>query len=376
MKYDRFEKYNMSLTTITEINNSQIPFGQVGNQISSSGVFRKQSVKQITDTKVSYCNFSFDNFTNIFRCEITDIIWDEFSEQIILKLEYADIFFVHLTLKGYWELDEEQKFQLMKADWNFEEKENNPASTFVLNTFIAILCLSNKVKVEIPTIDYHFVVSVPSPLNKISEILQNRQLAYRLMVIEKAFQTSLPFPGRFIAGEEVENIAFCYQAIVDREFDWICNDLTFFPVSTAEYLNLLPPTNQIFPLTFPTPDVEKFIFGRLLNLGQLFIEIIHTVVVNYEEARKNLLALTGKPVEVVVKSINGKIHYKAIDVPTLPENAFIREIQNLIDLEKKLDSVYFDKYLDSFSNAFEDLTQEQIQAVTKRPDLEAEAFNF
>ena len=47
-------------------------------------------------------------------------------------------------------MGEESKFQLNDVDWVFEEKENNPTVAFLLETFKAILCLSNKVKVEIP----------------------------------------------------------------------------------------------------------------------------------------------------------------------------------------------------------------------------------
>ena len=110
----------MSLTIATETLNSQIPFGQNGNVISSPKGLQKKSLKQIADTEISLCNFSFSDFTNVFSLEIVEVVGDEFSEQIIFKLEYEDKFSVDLKLNGYWELDGELEFQLNDVDCIFE----------------------------------------------------------------------------------------------------------------------------------------------------------------------------------------------------------------------------------------------------------------
>ena len=86
----------MSLIHAAETLNSQIPFGQIGNVISSPKVFQKKSLEQIADTEITLCNISFSDFVNVFSFEIVNIIGDEFSKQIIFKLEYADNFFVQL----------------------------------------------------------------------------------------------------------------------------------------------------------------------------------------------------------------------------------------------------------------------------------------
>ena len=148
-----------------------------------------------------------------------------------------------------------------------KEKVNNPTSVFVFNTFLAILYLSNRVKVEIPVVDYYFGVSVPSPLNTISEILQNRQLAYRLMVIETALNIPLPFPDGDIKGEDVENIAFCYHAIVNREFDWLSIPRSIPWEASQENLSYLPETSEPTPINFGSEFVVKTIFGVKVPLG-------------------------------------------------------------------------------------------------------------
>ncbi len=367
----------MSLTTIAEITNSYIPSFQVENQISSSGNFRKQYVNQIANTEASYCNISFSDFDNIFKFTIADKIWDRFSNEILFTLDYFNIFSIQLKLNGYWELEEkEELFQLNDVDWNFIEQKSDPASIFVLNTFQAILCLSNKVKVEFPAADYYFNISVPLPLNSISEILHNRQIAYRLMVIEKAIKVSLPFPKKFLTGEEVSNITYCYHAIFDRKFDWTAKPQIIPCIANKDSLSWLPETSEPTPVTFRPEPVFKSIFGVKIPLGLMTGRIEKNVIDNYEEVKTKLLKLDGEIVEVKQRSIDGIIKMIAVDVPELPPNPWNDKLQKLIDLETQLDTKYFDKYLNSFSKAFEDLTEEQSQAITERPTLEDNAFNF
>lgn len=365
----------MGLTTVPEVINSRIPFGQAGNLISSTGIFQKKTLEQIADTEISFCNISFTDFANIFRFEIIELIGDEFSEQIIFKLEYADKFFVQLKLNGYWELNEKPKFQLTDVDWSFEEKENNPTSAFALETFRAILCLSNKVKVEIPIIKYHFKVSVPLPLNNVSEILQNRQLAYRLMVIEKAFQTSLPFPKGFIAGEEVENIAFCYHAIVDRQFEWACNSFTLVPPAIEENLKYLPSENTSYHLTFPTLNEIKVIFNHQLFLGQFMIDIEKALIENYEEVKATFAELKAQTAKIIIKPLNGKIKYTSLNAPKLPKKAWKADVQKLIDLNEKFNSVFLERYFKLAASTLEGLSKEQKESITERPKLSIKGFD-
>ena len=363
------------ITTTSKSTNSQILFGQIGNQVSSSKVFPKKSLRQIADTEISDCNISFSDFTDTFRFEIVDIVGDEFSGQIVFKLEYADKFLVHLKLNGYWDSNGESNFQLNDLNWVFEEKENSPTSAFLLETFKAILCLSNKVKVEIPSIDYSFGVSVPLPLNKISEILQNRQFAYRLMAIEKAFQTSLPFPKRFIAGEEVENIAFCYHAVVDRQFEWVCNSFTVFPPSAKENLKYLPENNTSYHLAFPTLNEIKVIFNHELLLGQFMIDIEKASIENYEEVKEKFAKFDGQPVEMVIKPLNGKIKYTSLNVPVLSSKAWKVEIQKLIDLDEEFNSAFLERYFKIATSTLEGLSEEQKESITERPKLSIKGFD-
>jgi len=81
-------------------------------------------------------------------------------------------------------------------------------------------------------------------------------------------------------------------------------------------------------------------------------------------------------VNVEQRSINGKIKMIALDVPSLPQNAWSKEIQKFVDLESKLDEMLLDKYFNLASSTLEGLTQEQKESITQRPELDEEAFNF
>jgi hypothetical protein len=367
----------MSITaSYPDLVRTQIPFNQVGELVFSPKVVYKQSIEKINETKEYFCNITFSDFDNSFKTEILRIEGDVLSNQLIFIIHHEDKFIIHLKLNGYWELANEPAFQLNTIDWFFEEINNTPSSAFSLETFKAMLCLSNKIKVEIPAIEYYFENSFHIPLNIISENLQNRQLAYRLLVIERAFQTSLTFPRRFIASEEVEDIAFCYHAIVDREFDWFSVPVTIPWVANKESLSLLPKTDNPFSLTFEPELVRKVIFEVEIFLGIMTARINEAVIDNYDEVKEKLDKLDNNPVKVKLRSKNGMCKMIAVDVPILPPNAWSNELQKLIDLDEKLDSVLLDKYFELASSTLEGLTEEQKKTILERPHLDENGFDF
>lgn len=319
---------------------------------------------------------AFSDFDYTFNFEIVKISRSLESNNIILYLKLFEDVIVKATLFGYWTKQKEPDFYFQKFNIEVEKNYETPTPVFLLSTLWAMLNLSDTVKFTIPALKHSFTNSFSLSLDKISDFLQDRQIAYRLMVIEKALKVSLPLPNGFISGIDIENIAFCFHAIIEREFEWLCNPGTFLWTSTTEYSDLLPSTNLPSPLTFPTQDEKRVVFGHSLNLRQLLVEIEQAKVVNYEEAKQKLLELNGEPVEIIVKSGSGKMRYKAKNVPALPKNAFSREIQKLIDLDSKLDAIVLDKYFALATSAFEGLTEEQKEAILERPNLDEDAFDF
>lgn len=314
----------------------------------------------------------FSDFGCKFSFEIVEFEGQLPSNKIALYLKFNDNI-LKINLSGDWRNNE--GLYVNNFGFSVEKQAETPTSAFLLKTFWAMLGLSAKVEIKIPALNQKATMSFDSSLNEISELLQIRQMSYRLLVIEKTLKVKLPFPT-FIDGEDISLIAFYYHAIVKREFDWFFNPKFIFWLASKEYLSLLPNENKPFPVTIPPEFIAKNIFGHELKLGFIKGQIEKAVIDNYEEVKEKLSKLDGNEILVHLRSLNGMIRLISVDVPTLPKNAFSRELQKLIDLDEKFDSMYFDKYLNSFSNAFEGLTDEQIQAITERPDLEEEAFNF
>ena len=336
----------------------------------------KPQTKENIQFESNNFDIEFSDFNYSFNFEIIDINWSLSSDQIILVLSLNKKLIVSAILEGCWEQNEEHSFKIENFRLKLVQKQETPISVFLTSTLWAMLGLSSNLRVKIPQLNYDLTASFELPLNEISKSLQERQIAYRLMVIETALGISLPFPDGEIKGEDVESIAFCYHAIVEREFDWFAIPALIPWIANEESLSWLPDSSEPTTVTYRPEPVVKYIFGVGIPLGIMTGRIDKTVIDNYEEVKEKLSTLDGSIVEVKQRSINGVIRMISIQVPFLPPNTWSQKLQKLIDLDRKLDSMYFDKYLNSFSNAFEGLTDEQVQAITERPDLEEEAFNF
>ncbi len=315
---------------------------------------------------------TFSDFEHKFNFEILEIKGELDTNIIYLFLRFEDNV-IKATLSGTDKNDE----GLIINNYGFtvEKQGETPLSVFLLKTLWAILGLSSKINVSIPELNQEASMSFNTNLKEISEFLQVRQIAYRAMVIEKACNVTLPFPV-FIEGKDIESIAYCYHSIVDRKFDWFCDSTTTPWFATQKYQSILPTKNEPFQMKYGPEPSGKEVFGQPIFLGQQVGTIKNYIIDNFDEVKKAVSKLDGKEVLAKIRSKDGVIQIESDTTPELQMTAFSKDIQKLIDLDEKLDSMVMDKYLNSFSNAFEGLTDEQIEAITERPTLEEEAFNF
>ena len=147
-------------------------------------------------------------------------------------------------------------------------------------------------------------------------------------------------------------------------------------IASQTYFSLLPEENVPFPIQYGNEPVEKEIFGCPIDLGLQSGRIEQVILDNFDEVKEKLSKLDGREVLAQIRSKSGVVQIESITTPHLPKKAFSREIQKLIDLESKLIDAMFEKHLNTFSNAFEGLSDEQIEVLMERPTLEKEAFNF
>lgn len=319
---------------------------------------RKQDILPRFEIQLSdfNCEFSF---------EIIKIEGELPSEEIILQLGFENNV-IKVILSGDWK--EKEGLYVNNFDFGVLKQGETPISVFLLKTLWAMLGLSKKVKIQIPVLDQDATMSFQMALNEISDLLQIRQLAYRMMVIEKSFNLSLPFP-QFIDGKDVENIAYCYHSIIDRKFEWFNtpNDVPWF--ATPEYLSLLPEKNIPFPVQYGPEHLEVQILGHSINLGLQTIRIEKYVIENFEEVKKQLSKLDGNEVLTRAFSKNGVMQVESVTTPHLPKNAFSNRIQKLIDLDEKFNSIFLERYFKLAASTLEGLSEEQKESITERPKL-------
>jgi hypothetical protein len=314
----------------------------------------------------------FVDFEHKFSFEIIKIEGDLPSNEIFLYLKFGDNI-IRVILSGDWK-DDEGLF-ITDFDFGVEKEVRTPTSVFLLKTLWIMFGLSEKVKIQIPELKQEATMTFPTDFDAISELMQIRKIAYRLMVIEKTFRIGFPFP-QFIDGKDVENIAYCYHSIVDRKFEWYCKAAIVPWTASPTYLSILPEKNMPFPIQYGNEPIEKEILGVRIDLGLQSGKIEEAILDNFDEVKTALSRLDGSEVLAQTRSKNNLVEIQSVTTPTLSKKAFSKEIWQLIVLEDKFNSMYFDKYLNSFSNAFEGLTDGQVQAITQRPTLEEEAFNF
>jgi hypothetical protein len=286
------------------------------NFIQHSKSVSKKAVKNVV--KIEFADFDYK-----FKAEIVN--QRIYLTKIEQKLKIAEGIFLHIELKGKQAKQPEKRFYIDNVSSRLEIKHQSPKSNFIAFSFAAMEGLS---KINFPWIN-NGIGSFPKTIKTISTLLQNRQLSYRLMVLEKALKISISIPNREIDRAEIDNISYCYHSIVDRKFEF-----------NADSKHRVGETE--------TEPIVGCIFGSKIDLGIQKVSIIKRGVEEVE----------------------------SITTPTLPKNAFSRDVQALIDLDGKLDSMVMDKYFDLAGATLDGLTEEQIKAITERPRLDEEAFNF
>jgi hypothetical protein len=363
---------NSTLNEQPFINGTELKSLSISHQSKPIAISLRQAKSiQNQQTKPLF-ETEFVDFDSRFNLEIVEIEGELPAKEIALYLKF-DENIIKIILSGEWRNNE----GLYVNDFGFsvEKQGETPTSAFLLKTLWSMIGLSAKFRIKIPVLNQEATISFDSSLNEISELLQTRQIAYRLMVIEKTFHVKLPFPD-FIDGKNVESIAYCYHSVVDRKFEWICPPATIPWFATPIYSSLLPEKNLPFPMQYGPESFEKEIFGYRIDLRLQSAKIEEYILDNFDEVKKKLSKLDGSEIWVQARSKNGVMVIESVTTPTLPKNAFTNDIQKLIDLDSKLDSIVLDKYFSLATSAFEGLTEEQKKAVLERPNLDEDAFDF
>jgi hypothetical protein len=378
----------MSLTIQTQHLPNNLPnnLGLYDNGHFSSKIVAKTKpvsysfLQSVIEQESFLCELEFDDFDVNFDFQIFDIKGSLESNEITFFLNLDNQIKVKAVLQGTWEKlksDMEPSFHITNFGMSLYENLETPLSMFLNSTLWAMLGISSKFTIKFPMLNnYILTSSFEMPIDEISKLLQERQIAYRLLVIETATGIKLPFSHGFIDGKDIENIAFCYKAIIEREFSWFSTPTIIPWQSNEESLTWLPESNEPSSVTFRPEPVVKSIFGIDIPLGLMAGKIDKAVIDNYEEAKEKLAKLDNKSVSIKQRSVDGTILMIAVNVPHLPQNPWTEKLKNLINIDSQLDEKVLERYFSLASSTLDGLTEKQKEEITERPELDEEAFDF
>ena len=301
--------------------------------------------------------------------DITSVI----DSTVIAKAILNQHINITLTLKGKL-VEDRAIFQVKQTYIQPELAKEHARADFVASTFAAWLSLAKEVNLAIPEIGLDLKhLNFDTSLIEISRLLQTRQTAYRLMVIERVTGIQFALP-KYFSVDEMSNILFTYYAIVDRSFNWQFESQSFQVRADQDGLNKIIAISESMSMTFPLLQEKTNILGKSILLGDVKVSIEDILIENFDEVKKELESLDNHEVEVVIRSVNGQARVETPDAPRLPDNAWDSNIQGLVDLESQLDARLVERYHALAAATLEGLTEEEKAAVITRPELDEEAF--
>jgi len=294
--------------------------------------------------------------------------WLEKTGEVSLQVEIAKSIEGKIVLSGKYCSRGLEISSLMFQLWPTQQ----PAEVaFVASTLNAALKLSRKVRIQVREIGLDLALTAyDSPLLEASNLLRERQTAYRLMVIERATGIDFgPLPST-ISGEDVATISFIYHAIAHRTFVDGIRSVEVTTPANEEGFELLDRLKNS-PVTFPNENisVSKKLFGREVTLGPQTVSINDPYIENLDRVQEETARQDGHAVRIIVRSLTNRAQYSLSAAPTVPTEPWGPTIQMLINLEGQLDSKLLESYNAMAAGSLAGLTEEEKQLVTQPSDI-------
>jgi hypothetical protein len=262
-------------------------------------------------------------------------------------------------------------FQVQQASVQIRPLEELARAEFIESTLNALLALAEEVRLAIPEIDLDLKLRFDLPLLDISRLLQARQTAYRLMVIEAATGNQFSLPPHF-SSNDMSAIIFAFLAITERSFDWQFDTYMLSFRANNDGLNQLMYIHQ--SATFLIYQEEVPVLDKSVLLGDARVTVADAIIENFDQVKKALEKLDDTLVQVVIRSATGRATFELTNAPRLPDAPWPTTIQTLVDLEKPLDTRLVSRYHALAAATLEGLTEDEKAAVMARPELDEEAF--
>ena len=313
----------------------------------------------------------FSGFGYSLSAPVVEISPAADSQQLTVKVAIDEAVIVACVVKE-GRVDGGVETQL-EAGIYFESSAGQARALFIASSLQALLCLAGPIHLRIPALRLDAQLNFTAPLQEINQALYARHIAYRLMVIERAFNLKLAVPAS-ISRDDEDRISFVYYAIVERSLVWAFFQGWFPYLATEQARALLNSAAQPGACKLKLSHYDKEVLGTNLALGPATLTFEKAVIVNVEEVRRELERLDGHEFQVLIRSLNGAVKYEFADAPRLPDGKWDRLIEELWGLESQLDETIFQAVNQLAAGSLAGLTEEEIAEVTARPELDEEAF--
>jgi hypothetical protein len=298
---------------------------------------------------------------------ITDISPEMESGRVLLKAVIERDSRVVVTLRGN-PLNGSERFYVRQVDLNLETSTELARLDFIITTIRASLGLANEVNLKLPDFQLDLRMRFNESLLQMSQLLRRRQIAFRLMVIERAtgLQFKLPLD---ISGEDVEHIALIYHAIIERSFEWPIETSTVFLPATEEGIEQLLEYNKTDNVALGPYPQARTLFGYEIWLGSAIVTIEEAIIGNFEQALDELKLGDGHRVAIYIHSRIGLGRWTAPEAPRLPDPPWDSNMQHLVDLERPLDARLIKRYNALAAATLEGLSENEKAEITARPEI-------
>ncbi|SRR6266498_379495 len=304
---------------------------------------------------------------------LIESIWSAEKQQLILKVELDEgvTFFWQSVGKPIERGDK----VLLSGAAEINLVSPRPEAHFIAATLQSMLLLDEQAVLRANQLGLSTSIHFADSLKTVSKFMQRRQLAYRLMVIEKAFDQEFSIP-RFISSDERSTIDFVYRAVTDRSFTWPFWQETFPFLANKLARQSLVKLNGADSFTIGIEDLQQILLGQFLNLGEVKVVIQNAALVNSDQVNSEFQQLNGHSFEASIKSLSGVATYEFTEPPHLPDSLWDERINQFIELEDKLDEHFFQAVNQLAAGSLAGFNDQEKALLTERPTLDEEAFDF
>lgn len=292
--------------------------------------------------------------------------------RLIAKFAIDDNVIFILTLFG--EQIENGDFQAKTYILHSKVTEPRARAHFVASTTLAVLGFAGSIGLNIPDLGIQTSLDFKPPLAQISDFVRRRDIAYKLLVIERATGSEFVWPDMYTS-EEFGQLTRVKRAIVERAFVGPVEPVLHKVPATKEVLAWVEtyeqsPRQEVGPMPFIST-----VFNQTINFGNVKLIVEDAYIVNSQDVRGALSIGDGHEVEVIVSSRSGLGLYETPEAPRLPESPWDSKLAALASLEEALDEELIERYDALAAATLSGATEEEKAVMTARPELDVDAFS-